>query len=314
MADEAPANPHEAFVLQTASLGPIRCGRIRISDAMRTAEEAGKDAVPDQTVRALFRQVGRKVDGSRLTPEEATAVLSPEIEEFAEQVLVTHPHLYLKRVKEQVPEGTRIVRGEFGEPFLNRGEGESAVDFLARALHHRATRIGATLGASAGSIAGLSSLVGLTTGSALSASLTHTAALARAALTPQVGASRRAAAQVTSVDASPISDTIAALTDLPREADIALTVLDRQIEEFSKGLGETEQVELVSVSAPGGISFYVQERAAVSAEMISLKGFGPDARPIEIVQHYTQLNIALLAVPKNAEERRFGFIHPNDDF
>ncbi|MBE7159214.1 MAG: hypothetical protein INR62_12415, partial [Rhodospirillales bacterium] len=93
-----------------------------------------------------------------------------------------------------------------------------------------------------------------------------------------------------------------------------LTVLDQKIDEFAKGLDEDDQVELVSASAPGGVSFYIQEREAASAEMISLKGFGPDARPIEIVQHYTQLNITLIAVPKNAEERRFGFIHPNDAF
>lgn len=316
MADEVPANQHEAFILQTASLGPIRCGRIRVSDAMRTAEEAGNDAPPDQTVRALFRQVGRRADGSRFSPEEVAAVPPPEMEEFARQILATHPHLYRKHKMEKAAEGgTRIIRDEFEEPFLNQEGGESSVDFLARALDHRANRIGATLAAKAGSIAGLSSLAGFATGAALTASLTHTAALARAALTPQLGGLARSGAKTATVVAEPISDTVmSALADMPTKSATALATLQHRIDEFTVDLEEDQQVELVSASAPGGVSFYIQEREAASAEMISLKGFGPDARPIEIVQHYTQLNITLMAVPKNAEARRFGFVHPNDDF
>lgn len=102
-------------------------------------------------------------------------------------------------------------------------------------------------------------------------------------------------------------DRAAALPTPSRPSHVTLEKLEEQIAAFDVNLGPDEQIALISVSAPAGVSFYVTERKAISREMISLKGFDQDGGTVEVVQHYTQFNVAIMGVPRVPVRNSIGF-------
>ncbi|PJI55290.1 hypothetical protein CTI14_06225 [Methylobacterium radiotolerans] len=76
-------------------------------------------------------------------------------------------------------------------------------------------------------------------------------------------------------------------------------IRERQ-EAFAAGLPEDREAAMVIASAPGGACFYVADMQAISAELISFRGFDDDGEAVEVVQHASQCNVMFLPIRKAA--------------
>lgn len=85
--------------------------------------------------------------------------------------------------------------------------------------------------------------------------------------------------------------------------------LVHQIIEFEKGLGEGQEVGGRFVEGPGSEPLHITNLASWGPDMILFIGQFPDGRKFELIQHYSQVSVLLVAVPKatNEEPRRIGF-------
>ena len=76
---------------------------------------------------------------------------------------------------------------------------------------------------------------------------------------------------------------------------------------FELSLDHMHEIGAYFVSDAGGRTFHVR-RISQSGSLIIFEGMF-DGHPIHLVKHYTQVNIALTALPKiNAEPVRIGFV------
>lgn len=85
--------------------------------------------------------------------------------------------------------------------------------------------------------------------------------------------------------------------------------LVHQIIEFEKGLGAHHEVGGRFVEGPGSEPLHITNLASWGPDMILFIGQFPDGRRFELIQHYSQVSVLLVAVPKasNEEPRRIGF-------
>jgi hypothetical protein len=85
--------------------------------------------------------------------------------------------------------------------------------------------------------------------------------------------------------------------------------LVHQIIEFEKGLGDGQEVGGRFVQGPGSEPLHITNLASWGPDMILFMGEYPDGRKFELLQHYSQVSVLLIAVPKakNEEPRRIGF-------
>ncbi len=84
--------------------------------------------------------------------------------------------------------------------------------------------------------------------------------------------------------------------------------LIHQIIEFEKSLGVDHEVGGRFVEGPGSEPLHITNLASWGPDMIMFMGQFPDGRKFELMQHYSQVSVLLVAVPKMAEEpRRIGF-------
>jgi len=84
--------------------------------------------------------------------------------------------------------------------------------------------------------------------------------------------------------------------------------LIHQIIEFEKSLGADHEVGGRFVEGPGSEPLHITNLASWGPDMIMFMGQFPDGRKFELMQHYSQVSVLLVAVPKMAEEpRRIGF-------
>lgn len=85
--------------------------------------------------------------------------------------------------------------------------------------------------------------------------------------------------------------------------------LVHQIIEFEKGLGAGFEVGGRFVQGPGSEPLHITNLASWGPDMILFIGEYADGRKFELLQHYSQVNVLLMAVPKasNEEPRRIGF-------
>lgn len=86
--------------------------------------------------------------------------------------------------------------------------------------------------------------------------------------------------------------------------------LSRQIAAFEARLSSAEEVGGRVTSAPGDGSFQIEDLGWWGPDMIIFYGKNASGRPIQLIQHYTQLNVLLTAMPKATPEqapRRIGF-------
>ena len=82
----------------------------------------------------------------------------------------------------------------------------------------------------------------------------------------------------------------------------------RQIIDFEKNLGPDHEVGGRFVEGPNTQSLHIANVASWGPDMIIFLGEWPDGSRFELIQHYSQVSMLLVAVKKvNDEPRRIGF-------
>ncbi|WP_315718609.1 MULTISPECIES: DUF6173 family protein [unclassified Bradyrhizobium] len=85
--------------------------------------------------------------------------------------------------------------------------------------------------------------------------------------------------------------------------------LVRRIADFEKTLSAEEEIGGRFVAAPKEGVFHIEDISYWGPDMLMFIGTDLNGRPIELMQHYTQMSVLLCAVPKVKEEpRRIGFV------
>ncbi len=83
----------------------------------------------------------------------------------------------------------------------------------------------------------------------------------------------------------------------------------KQIIEFEKDLSPEEEIGGRFVSAPREGHFHIEDIGYWGPDMLIFHGTDMNGRPIQLMQHYSQLSVLLCVVPKEkGEARRIGFI------
>jgi hypothetical protein len=81
-----------------------------------------------------------------------------------------------------------------------------------------------------------------------------------------------------------------------------------QIMEFEKNLGPDHEIGGRFVEGPNNESLHITNVASWGPDMIMFMGEWPDGRKFELIQHYSQVSMLLVAVKKQSDEpRRIGF-------
>lgn len=84
--------------------------------------------------------------------------------------------------------------------------------------------------------------------------------------------------------------------------------LVHQIMEFEKNLGPDHEIGGRFVQGPSVEALHIENVASWGPDMIMFLGQFADGRKFELLQHYSQVSVLLVAVPKMKEEpRRIGF-------
>ena len=84
--------------------------------------------------------------------------------------------------------------------------------------------------------------------------------------------------------------------------------LVNQIVAFEKNLGPDHEIGGRFVEGPGSEPLHISNVASWGPDMILFMGQFADGRKFELIQHYSQVSVLLVAVPKTAEQpRRIGF-------
>ena len=93
-------------------------------------------------------------------------------------------------------------------------------------------------------------------------------------------------------------------------AEWAFVRLSRLIQDFEKQLDEDSEVGALMASGPGDAAFAIRDLGFWGPDFILFMGVNGVGRPIRLVQHYTQINVLLSAMPKAKPDepaRRIGF-------
>jgi hypothetical protein len=85
--------------------------------------------------------------------------------------------------------------------------------------------------------------------------------------------------------------------------------LVNQIVEFEKNLGPDHEIGGRFVEGPGSEPLHISNVASWGPDMVLFMGQFPDGRRFELMQHYSQVSVLLVAVPKLTDDppRRIGF-------
>ncbi len=82
----------------------------------------------------------------------------------------------------------------------------------------------------------------------------------------------------------------------------------RRIIEFEKNLEPDQEIGGRFVEGPNSEILHISNVASWGPDMILFIGEHPDGRTFELIQHYSQVSLLLVAVRKTSEEpRRIGF-------
>jgi hypothetical protein len=83
----------------------------------------------------------------------------------------------------------------------------------------------------------------------------------------------------------------------------------KSIIDFEKHLSAEEEIGGRLVSAPSEGYFHIEDVGFWGPDMIIFHGTNQHGKPIQLLQHYSQLNVLLTALPKEKDQaRRIGFI------
>jgi hypothetical protein len=84
----------------------------------------------------------------------------------------------------------------------------------------------------------------------------------------------------------------------------------RSIDAFEQGLSPDEEVGARLVATPGEEVFHVEHVAYWSPDLIMFEGLSRAGRRVQLIQHFSQLNLLLTSLPKEKPSeppRRIGF-------
>ena len=98
-------------------------------------------------------------------------------------------------------------------------------------------------------------------------------------------------------------------------ADEAISTIFEHIKESEDGLDEDHEVALKLASFGQAVTLYVSEIGYSNPSTLVFRGY-VNGNPATLLQHLTQLNFLLLAVPKSEPDkppRRIGFVAPSED-
>lgn len=110
--------------------------------------------------------------------------------------------------------------------------------------------------------------------------------------------------------AAPPNPQVAAAQDRPYDPAAWLHQrLVNQIVAFEKNLGPDHEIGGRFVEGPNSEPLHITNVASWGPDMILFIGQFPDGRRFELIQHYSQVSVLLVAVPKMTDEapRRIGF-------
>ena len=80
--------------------------------------------------------------------------------------------------------------------------------------------------------------------------------------------------------------------------------------DFQKELDDEHEVGAYLANYPGG-NIHISSMGYSGPHIISFEGFSNDGNPIQLLQHFSQLNVVLVKVPKLGEKPiRIGFDIP----
>jgi Family of unknown function (DUF6173) len=84
--------------------------------------------------------------------------------------------------------------------------------------------------------------------------------------------------------------------------------LAKQIAEFEAQLDASQEVGVSLVSGPDNKPFHIDDLEYMGSDLIVFHGTNEHKRPVRLVQHVSQVNVLLTALPKESNEpRRIGF-------
>ena len=93
-------------------------------------------------------------------------------------------------------------------------------------------------------------------------------------------------------------------------AEWAFARLSRLIEDFESKLDDGEEVGARIVGTPGDGTIQIEDVGFWGPDLILFFGKNQHGKPVRLVQHYTQINVLLSALPKEKPQeppRRIGF-------
>jgi hypothetical protein len=83
----------------------------------------------------------------------------------------------------------------------------------------------------------------------------------------------------------------------------------KQIDEFEKELSDEEEIGGRLISAPGEGAFHIEDVSYWGPDKLIFSGKNQHGKPVRLLQHNSQFNILLTALPKDKDEpRRIGFM------
>jgi hypothetical protein len=83
----------------------------------------------------------------------------------------------------------------------------------------------------------------------------------------------------------------------------------KQVAKFEESLNPDEEVGARFVAAPGEGVIHIDDAGYWGPDMLIFYGKNAEGRPVQVLQHYTQVSITLTALPaKEPEPRRVGFV------
>jgi len=93
-------------------------------------------------------------------------------------------------------------------------------------------------------------------------------------------------------------------------AEWAFARLSRMIEDFEEKLDKEHEVGCTFVGTPGDGTVKINDLGFWAPDLLLFYGKGENGKPIRLIQHHTQLNVLLTALPKEVPQeppRRIGF-------
>jgi hypothetical protein len=84
--------------------------------------------------------------------------------------------------------------------------------------------------------------------------------------------------------------------------------LVKQIQDFESGLSSDEEIGARLVGTPGAGVLHVEDAGYWGPDLLFFYGTNEHGKAVQLIQHYTQVNLLLTALPKEGPEpRRIGF-------